>query len=434
MFKTYFKKLISSYLIVFVFSILFTGPSSAADDEMLKRMELIIKQQQKQIDSQARDIQKLMNQVEALKQKVEKDDKTITERAAATAPHDLVRTKSDKLDVKIYGQVNRAYMYTDDGDSTENYIVDNDNISTRVGLLGKAKVNDDTSVGIRVELEYQQNPSDIVNQNDKHNVGGDNFDDRQIDIYVESKKYGKLSIGKGDTASEESAEMDLSGTVSVAYSAIGDMAGGILFYDNYTNSLSNTSIGDVFNNFDGLSRDDRIRYDTPVFLGFHLSGSLLSGNGGDIALRYNTKLENFQISAAAAWSDPYNDQDLKDVDDQYSASASLLHSSGLNLSIAASKRDYDLSGRDDPNFFYAKLGFRKSFFKFGESRFSIEYVRSDDVEQDKDEADLYGLQFVQDFTNLGTEYFLNWRKHDLDRPGTDFEEIDAVMTGIRVKF
>jgi hypothetical protein len=285
-----------------------------------------------------------------------------------------------------------------------------------------------------MEFEYQQNPSNKVNQNNKNNVDGDSFDDRHIDAYVKSKKFGKLSVGKGDTASNGTSEVDLSGTSVVGYSSVSDMAGGILFYDSNTNSLSKVDVGDVFSNFDGLSRDDRIRYDSPVFSGFMASASATSGDGGDLALRYNAKFDNFKFAAAVAWANPNNEGSLKDVDSQYSGSASILHNSGLNLTLAGGQRDYDLTDRDDPTFFYAKLGYRKKLFSAGESRFSIDYTTSDDVAQNKDEADSYGFQFVQDFSKWGTEYYLGYRNYGLDHPDTDFNDIDAVMSGLRVKF
>jgi predicted porin len=317
--------------------------------------------------------------------------------------------------------------------------VDNDNSSSRIGLIGESKVNDDITIGTRMEFEYQSNPSNLVNQDDK-NPDGTSFDDRWIDAQFTSKRFGKLYLGKGSTASDGTSEVDMSGTDVVGYSSIGDMAGGILFYDDNTNTRSATNIGSVFSNFDGLSRRNRIRYDSPEFWGFTLSGSLPS-DGGDVALRYAAKWgEDWKFAAAVAYADPQATSDT--VDSQYNGSASILHSSGINLTVAGGYQDLEsgllnpngTSRDDDPTFYYAKLGYRAKWFEIGETRFSVDYEYVEDLAQDGDEAKTVGFQFVQDMPEWGTEYYLGYRWHELDRDTADFEDINALMTGVRVKF
>ena len=324
------------------------GGAGAMDEKMLERMEQIIQQQQAQIEAQAQALEKLQKQVEALSRSVavEAAEAAKAEDAKASVPPDVVRARGgEKVSVKVYGQVNRAFLAADDGNSTDYYFVDNDNSSSRIGLLGEAKVNEDITIGTRMEFEYQSNPSDLVNQNDP-NPGGTSFNDRWMDAQFTSKRFGKLYLGKGDTASNNTSEVDLSGTDVVGYSSVSDMAGGILFYDAGADDLSTTSVGNVFSNFDGLSRRNRVRYDTPQFYGFGLSGSLLS-SGGDVALRYAANWgDEVKFAAAAAYADPSAINDS--VDYQYNGSASLLHSSGLNLTVAAGSREMKDSSRDNP--------------------------------------------------------------------------------------
>ena len=78
----------------------------------------------------------------------------------------------------------------------------------------------------------------------------------------------------------------------------------------------------------GLGRDDRMRYDSPQLFGFTLSGSVLSGDGGDVALRYAAQWGDFKFAAAAAYADNGNNNSW---DDQFNGSASVLHSSGLEF-------------------------------------------------------------------------------------------------------
>jgi predicted porin len=418
------------------------GTAGAVDEKMLERMEQIIKQQQTQIEAQAKALEKLQQQVEALSKKAV-DEATAAARAEVAKtpyPADVLRNQGgDKVSVQLYGQVDRAFLAADDGNSSDYYFVDNDNSSSRFGLLGEAKVNDDITIGTRMEFEYQSNPSNVVNQEDK-NPDGSSFDDRWVDAQLTSKRFGKLYLGKGSTASDGTSEMDLSGTSVVGYASVEDMAGGILFYNDDTDALSTSTVGSVFSDFDGLSRQNRVRYDSPAFWGFQLSGSLLS-DGGDVALRYAAKWgDDWEFAAAAAYADLQAISDT--VDNQYNGSASILHSSGLNLTVAGGIQDLDsgllnpdgTSRDDDPSFYYAKLGYRAKWFEVGETRFSVDYARNDDVAQDGDEAKSVGFQAVQNFPEWGSEYYIGYRWYGLDREQTDFDDINAVMTGVRVKF
>ena len=422
------------------------GTAGAADEKMLERMEQLIKQQQAQIEAQAKALEKLQQQVEALSQKAVDEAKAAAMAEVSKTPYPKSvlhgKGKSDKVSVELYGQVDRAFLAADDGNSSDYYFVDNDNSSSRIGLLGEAKVNDDLTIGTRMEFEYQSNPSNVVNQNDKNPNDGDGtgFNERWMDAQLTSKRFGKLYLGKGSTASDGTSEMDLSGTSVVGYASVEDMAGGILFYNDATNTLSNTAVKGVFNDFDGLSRRNRVRYDSPDFWGFQLSGSLLS-DGGDVALRYAAKWgQDWEFVAALAYADPQAISNT--VDNQYNGSASILHSSGLNLTVAGGIQDLD-SGLlnpdgtkrdDDPTFYYAKLGYRAKWFKVGETRFSVDYARNDDVAQDGDEAKSVGFQAVQEFPEWGSEYYIGYRWYDLDREQADFDAINALMTGVRVKF
>jgi hypothetical protein len=417
---------------VILFAVTLVGISSTArgesDEETLNKFKQVIEEQQEQIEAQQKTLEDLKRKVEALSE----PSTSPSPQAEEKKPEGVVRSRNDKVSVKLYGQVNRAALYTHDGDEGNWFFVDNDNSSTRIGLLGSTNAIDDFSIGTRFEVEFQSNPSNEVSQEDKNGVGDNNFKRRHFDIFVNSKRFGKLSLGHGDTASNNTAELDLSGTDVVGYSSIADMAGGQFFFDNDTDDLSDTTIGDVFNNFDGLSRDDRLRYDTPNFYGFVASGSVVSGDAADVALRYSAKLGNFKLAAAAAYSDPASNSDS--VDDTIDGSISALHSSGFNLTIAAGTQDYKDSGRDDGTFYYGKFGYQRKFFSLGTTAMSVDYSRNEDVDQDGDEADTVGFQFVQNIDQWATEYFLGYRYHSLDRDNTDFDDINAVMTGLRVKF
>jgi hypothetical protein len=293
-------------------------------------------------------------------------------------------------------------------------------------------MTDDITAGTRIEVEFQTNDSDKVSQEDKNGVGDNHFRKRILEILLESEKYGVLSVGHGRSASDGSSEVDLSGTTVIGYSYIKGMAGGQLFYDSDTASLSSTSIGSVFNNMDGLGRDDRIRYDTPRIFGFTVSASNISGGANDIALRYSSKLGPVKLAAAAAYADPGDTSDK--IENQLSGSISALHKSGFNATVASGSQDIKTAGRNDTSFYYGKLGYRGRFFNTGSTAFAFDFGRFKDIDANDDEADTIGALLVQDFKKWGTEYYLGYRYHNLDRTGRSFKSINSVLTGLRFKF
>ena len=115
--------------------------------------------------------------------------------------------------------------------------------------------------------------------------GVDETLERYVEAWVDSKRFGKLSLGKGDSASNSTAEVDLSGTDVVQYASIADIAGGLLFRTN-DDDLTDISVSDAFSDFDGLSRQNRVRYDTPRFYGFALAGSAISNQRYDGGLTW----------------------------------------------------------------------------------------------------------------------------------------------------
>ena len=64
----------------------------------------------------------------------------------------------------------------------------------------------------------------------------------------------------------------------------------------------------------------------------------------------------------------------------------------------------------------------------------MDYQYIEDLAQDGDEAKTVGFQLVQDIPEWGSEYYLGYRWHELDRDFTDYDDINALMTGVRVKF
>jgi predicted porin len=327
------------------------------------------------------------------------------------------------VEVKLSGQINRAIMWADNGKDSSLLNVDNDNSSTRFRFTGSEEVNDFVKVGVVWENEYQSNPSNKVDVG-QDNDGESEFNDRKLEAYF-VMPFGKVSIGQGDGAGNGTSEEDLSGTSVIMYSGVNDTAGSINFRDNDDTPIA--TIGSTRSNFDGLSRNDRLRYDTPKFGGATLSVSGTNGDAYELAARYSGDFDNFgKITAAIAYVDANKRADPEYT--QIGGSVSWLHTSGINLTVSSGSRDIDNTGTDPVNY-YGKLG-----YKFDIHAIAFEYGITEDLAQDKDKSKNYGLAYVIKPWN-GVEFYGTYRMYELDRDGaSNIEDIRQVMVGTRVKF
>jgi predicted porin len=345
----------------------------------------------------------------------------------------LILPAAQELDFKISGQLNRAVLWGDNGNDDDIKFVDNDNSSTRFRFTGSNEFDNNWKVGFKWENQMESNSSadTDIDIGENGDTGDVSFTERHMDIYIEHSRFGTLSLGQGDTASNGTSEVDLSGTDVVNYSSIEDMNGGFNFRDDDDNVI--TSIGSAYSNYDGFSRRDRIRYDTPKFGPVYFSGSYMNGQIWDLAGRFAYQWEGVgKLAAAAHWTGADNQRDPYK---QYSGSASFLFDFGLNFTAAYGGR-YDWAARDDdPYNVYGKLG-----YKLEKWAFSADYTYSENVDADDDEAQSIGVAAVFNPWK-SVELYGSYRWNDLDRDQDqrpagvgNAEDIHSVMVGTRVKF
>jgi predicted porin len=406
------------------------------NEDQQKQMEA----QQKQLDAQRQLLQDLQKQMESLVKDADTEKVPVAAEKPAAKP-EVVSTKvpppvekvvtsggGERVKLAISGWVNRMVNIVDDGKNTDAYFVDNDNSESRVNFAGTAKVTDDLTLGSMIELTIAPNKAGDVSQDNEET--GDIFEQRIVEATLDSKRFGKLSLGKGWTGSYGSATRDLSRTDVISYVTIADTAGGMLFRQKDDDTLTDLRIVEAFQSFDGLNRRNRVRYDTPTFYGFHLSASAVSDQRYDAALWWGGQGYGFKAIGAAALADPNKD----DTDLQYDGSFSLLHEdTGLNLTLSGGMLDRD--NQSDAGNLYGKLGWLTRFFSFGETAFGVDYTRTQNQPTENDDGYSVGAAAVQFFEEYGTEIYFLYRLYSLDRDvEPSVHDITVGSIGARVKF
>ena len=398
--------------------------------ERLLELESLLAKQQAQIEAQNRLLDRLSKELSAVALKPEPEVEEL--------PKDIVRSRGSKVKASFYGQVNRALLFYDDGAATDVRHVDADTSSTRVGFKGSVQATENTKLGTVIEAQFESNSSGDVDQFDNAaTIGSNSFTERKLEVFVDNKSMGKISLGQGSTASDGSSEIDQSGTgLAGASSAPDGPAGGLGFVvsgDTTPTGTGNpdTRIKDVFDNLDGLSRDDRIRYDTPSFGGFKLHTSIVDGGEWDLAASYGGTLGSTKLRGKLGYANKSGTATFPE--EVLSGSISAKLKNGLSVTAASGKGEDDDSS-NERSFTYGKIGYQTKIFSIGSSSFSVDYGRYDDADAANDEATTHGIAFVQKISDWGAEFYGSYRNYELKRPGTNFNDIDIVFTGTRIKF
>lgn len=337
-------------------------------------------------------------------------------------------TTAQAFEASVTGQVDQMVMWTDNGEDSKFFVADNDNSSTRIRFTG-ADEYDWGKIGFTMEIEAQRNASnrlDIPDEGEAWDDGNFEWNDRKLEAYVDSR-FGKISLGKGDGAANNTAESDLSGTAVAGFSDTNATTGGFSFIDSNTKAKV-TTVGNTRNNFDGLSRNERLRYDTPSFGGFSLAASITNGEAYEFAGFWEGDMADNKFIVTAGYVDAQDREPADDTFAQWGASASWLAPFGLNLTAAYGSRNFELASKEDATNYYLKLG-----WIFGIHAVAVDYGMTEDLEQNEDESSNYGLFYVVKPWK-GVELFAAGRVYSLDREGVDLEDISQIYAGTRIKF
>ena len=375
-------------------------------------------------------IEDLRQEVEILKNMVVQQGSRMMEESEPAEPPKMVKSGKDRVSLKVYGQVNRMLLSANDGSESRLFHADNDMSSTRVGFKGKAKMDGGWSAGTTIEVQIESNSSSKVHlgdDGDDVNTGKESFSERKLEFWVKHEGAGKFSVGQGSTASDGVAEADLSGTGVISGSGSGGAMGAdVKFVDSIGERTK--KVDAIFDNLDGQSRKDRLRYDSPSFGGFQISSSIQSdkddGESGpwDLALRYGADLDGFEVEAVAA-------QWTNGDDTGMGASASVLAPSGTSATLAYSTEE---DGDDSAAFTYAKLGQKFDVSSVGSTAVSVGFMDAENA--DGDTGSYYDVAVVQKIKDLGAEIYALYGVYDAGIVDTSTSNVTVTGVGARIKF
>ena len=348
---------------------------------------------------------------------------------------------ANTIQLKVSGQVNRAVLYADNDDDDEVFFVDNDNSGTRFRFVASGRLNDDITAGATIELQFESSSTTDIRFGNNGGTGGtplggggNGVGERIGEVWFNSASMGKLSLGQGNTASNGTSEVDLSGTGIISYSGVADSGGGLGFAQtNGAGTADDDRIGQIFTNLDGGSRRDRIRYDTLTFAGFRASSSASQGGRWDVALRYANQFAGARVAGAIA----YQGANAVGAGNRINGSLSVLLDNGLSLTVAGGENENN--GRKDTMFYYGKVAFTtSSISQYGKTSFGIDYFKIEDSRANGEDGTSYSAHVVQNLNPVGAQLYLSARVYEEDvRDGAvtgNPDDIFIIIAGSRIKF
>jgi hypothetical protein len=222
------------------------------------------------------------------------------------------RKGNRKVSLTVYGQVNEAVLFWNDGQERNAYVVSNNGGATRFGFRGDAKITSDVSAGYLLEISARYANSGSRSQAASGAGGNANqFEIRHSAWYLDSKSLGRVWVGRTAGASEGITEINLSNVQNVG-PAFDPWTGGMFARGNGVAPGPNFAAGSLtWANLahQGMGsamvgegdRSNVVKYVSPTIFGFIATTSWGEDDKLDAALRYAGEFSGFRLAAGIGY-------------------------------------------------------------------------------------------------------------------------------------
>ena len=347
------------------------------------------------------------------------------------------------LNLKISGQINKTLGIIDNGDNDAWGVFDNSNSGSRFRFTGSQDVGGGAKMGGVWEWQWQNSSTSSATFNSAGEfteIDASGPQDRKTELYY-AAGWGKLSLGKGDGAANGTAEVDLSGTSAIDYVGGNQCIIGSITYGTGSSTSAGPTVKSTYSDFDGESRNTRVRYDTPKMGWGGIAVSL--GNQGLVELAYRGSwgIGNGKLAVAAGATDT-GDRTNGGVSgtvitssanrERNMVSASYLMGMGLNftLSYSTNEPEQTLGSTVTPakqSLTYFKVGWKK-----GKHAFSLSLGEAEN-QGTVTGANASSTTLAYNFKAAKfAEMYAGYRVSDSDQ--TALSKVTAIHLGSRIKW
>lgn len=376
-------------------------------------------------------------------------EERIAELEATTA-----RKGNRKVSLTVYGQVNEAIGWWDDGVESNVYNFTNDTSRTRFGFRGKAKITNDWFAEYRIEVGVRAAGQQGLSAD--NNIGNNGLDLRHSSWTIGSKTYGEVTMGQTSMAHDGIKQMQ---TANISHFANNDI------FDFPSDFVIRPLVGNA-NRWDNLiqnrepgegSRGNLVRYDTPDFAGFTASAHWGEDDIWGVALRYKGEIGQFKVVGGIGYAEmTLTDEECTSTNapqsnarcEEYGMSGSVMHNpSGLFVTGAYGVRQdlqRELAGGSEENTHWLiQAGIEQKWTPLGKTTVFGGYQNRDAGRNTAAapyvEVDMWELGLNQEVSAAAMNFYLHYKHYDADLTSAvgapiATEPFQTVIGGAMIKF
>ena len=371
-------------------------------------------------------------------------EERIAELEATTA-----RKGNRKVSLTIYGQVNEAIGWWDDGVETNVYNMTNDTSRTRFGFRGKASITSDLYAEYRIEIGVRSAGQQGMSADD--HIGNNGLDLRHSSWTLGSKTYGEVTVGQTSMAHDGILQSQTANISHFANNDIFDFPSDFIIRGagaRWDVLIQNREPGEG-------SRGSLIRYDSPEIAGFMASAHWGEDDIWGMALRYAGEIGAFELEGGIGYAEmSLTDEECTSIApsdaqcEELGMSGSIMHTpTGLFVTGGYGVR-WDLrrelaGGSEENTHWLIQAGIEQKWNSLGKTTIFGGYQNRDAGQNtaagDYVEVDMFEVGFNQELSAAAMNLYLHYKHYEADLTdaagaSVPTEDFQTVIGGAMIKF
>jgi hypothetical protein len=353
---------------------------------------------------------------------------------AVVSPAEAGLNNGNKNSLVMSGQIARAMIYQDDGNSSQLFHTGGPDTTTRMRWIATGQMTESITIGGLIEMNTPGNGRTISLNGSGSNmetIADTAWGTRHERVTFTHKAAGKLSIGHTGVAGDGTSTATMLST-GPGFTYEGPTTGASEFFDSTAQAASGTQVGSTHGGYDP-SRENTIRYDTPSFGGLSLAVSHQDG-GQSVGATYSGKFGGVQVFAGGFY---YNEASGSTTQNAtMGGSVGIKHDSGVSLAANYTKEDVETGVTTEGKNWGVALGYAASLTNLGTTGFGVTYAVSKDTAANNDEGKVWAIGVNQNIAAVGADIYAGYSRASYDdgAAATNHDDFSTIFAGTRLNF